>query len=148
MIKHLVLSSFVLSLVAATAAAQPPAPGRYDPNVEQTYTGVIAGVVSVAGPDGSVGVHLDLKTAAGRVVKVHLGPAIYIGMNNFSFFADDQVMVKGAYVSHDGDVAVWAREITKAGKTLALRGTDGVPKWPLATAEDPDGCGVPHGPVR
>ena len=148
MTKHVLLSSFVISLVAATAAAQPPAQGRYDPKVEATYAGVIAGVISVVGPDGNVGVHLDLKTATGTIVKVQLGPAIYIGMNNFSFFADDLIMVKGAYVSHDGDVAVWAREVSKGGNTLALRGPDGAPRWPLVTAEDPDGCGVAHVPVR
>ena len=73
---------------------------------------------------------------------------MFIGMNNFSFFADDQILVRGAYVSHDGEVAIWARQVEKGGKTLDLRTADGTPRWPLATAEDPDGCGVSHGPVR
>jgi hypothetical protein len=105
-------------------------------------------VISVAGPGGSVGVHLNLKTATGTIVRVELGPAMFIGMNNFSFLADDLILVRGAYVSHDGDVAVWARQISTAGKTLVLRSTDGTPQWPAVTAEDPDGCGVSHGPVR
>ena len=148
MIKHLALSSFVLSLVATIAAAQAPPAGRYDPAVEASYGGVVTSVISVAGPDGSVGVHLNLETATGTIVKVHLGPALFIGMNNFSFLADDLILVKGAYVSHDGEVAVWARQVSKKGKTLALRGPDGAPLWPMATAEDPDGCGVSHVPVR
>jgi hypothetical protein len=148
MMKQLVLSSFVLSLVATVAAAQAPPAGRYDPNVEASYGGVITSVISVAGPDGSVGVHLDLKTATGTIVKVHLGPAVFIGMNNFSFLADDLVLVRGAYVSHDGEVAIWARQVSKAGQTLALRGRDGAPRWTQATAEDPDGCGVSHERVR
>jgi hypothetical protein len=148
MTARLALSSFALSLVATIAAAQAPPAGRYDPAVEASYAGVIVGVVSVAGPDGTVGVHANLKTATGTIVKVHLGPAMFIGMNNFSFYAEDQILVKGAYVSHDGDVAIWARQVSKGGKTLDLRSSDGTPRWPLATAEDPDGCGVPHAPVK
>jgi hypothetical protein len=148
MTARLALSSFALSLVATIAAAQAPPAGRYDPAVEASYAGVIVGVVSVAGPDGNVGVHVNLKTATGTIVRVHLGPAMFIGMNNFSFFAEDQILVKGAYVSHDGDVAIWARQVSKGGKTLDLRSSDGTPRWPLATAEDPDGCGVSHAPVK
>ncbi len=148
MIKHLALASFALCLTATIALAQPPAPGKYDPAVEGSYGGIITQVVSVAGPDGTIGVHLDLKTATGTSVRVHLGPAVFIGMNNFSFFADDLILVKGAYVSHDGDVAVGARQVSKEGKTLALRNPDGSPRWTQATADDPDGCGVSHTPVR
>jgi len=150
MMKSLTLSLFVLGLgvIATTAAAQPPEPGRYDPRVEASYGGVVTSVVSVVGPDGNVGVHLNLKTATGTIVKVQVGPAMFIGMNNFSFLTEDQILVRGAYVSHDGEVAVWARQISKDGKTLALRNPDGTPRWPSVTAEDPDGCGVPHERVR
>jgi hypothetical protein len=148
MTTRIAFASFVLGLFASAAAAQPAHPGAYDPQTEQTYGGVIKGVVSVAGADGTIGVHVDLKTAAGTVIKVHLGPAVFIGMNNFSFFADDLVLVKGAAVNHGGETAVWAREVSRNGKTLTLRGPDGTPRWPMATAEDPDGCGVAHGPVR
>ena len=148
MMKRLALASFALCVTATIALAQPPAPGKYDPAVEASYAGVITGVVSVVSPDGTVGVHLNLKTATGTIVKVHLGPAVFIGMNNFSFLADDLILVRGAYVSHDGDVAVWARQVSKEGKTLALRSPDGAPRWTQATADDPDGCGVSHAPVR
>ena len=79
---------------------------------------------------------------------VHLGPAMFIGMNDASFFADDQILVTGAFVSHDGELALWAREISKKGKTLTLRSADGTPRWLYATADDPVGCGVTHAPVR
>lgn len=150
MMRSLALSLLVLGVVATTAMAQPrgTAPGQYDPGTEGSYGGVVASVISAAGPDGSVGVHLNLKTAAGTIVKVHLGPALFIGMNNFYFMADDLILVQGAYVSHDGEVALWARQVSKDGKTLALRSADGTPRWPLATDEDPDGCGVSHGPMR
>jgi hypothetical protein len=150
MMRNLALSLLVLGVVATTAAAQPPgtAPGNYDPNAEFSYGGIVDSVIAVAGPDGTVGVHLNLKTGAGTIVKVHLGPAIFIGMNNFFFLSDDQILVKGAYVIHDGDVALWARQVSKGGKTLTLRSPDGAPRWPFATADDPDGCGVSHLPVR
>lgn len=148
MMKRLALASIALCVTAAIALAQPPAPGKYDPAVEASYGGVITTVISVTGPDGSVGVHLDLRTATGTKVRVHLGPAVFIGMNNFSFFADDLILVRGAYVSHDGDIAVWARQVSKDGKTLDLRDANGAPRWTQATADDPDGCGISHAPVR
>ena len=150
MMRSLALSLFVLGVVATTATAQPrgTAAAQYDPSAEGSYGGVVASVVSATGLDGSVGVHLNLKTANGTIVKVHLGPAVFIGMNNFYFMADDPILVTGAVVSHEGEVALWARQVTKEGKTLALRSADGTPRWPLATDEDPDGCGVSHGPMR
>ena len=149
MMKNLALSVLVLGAVATTSYAQADhVGGRYHPNAERSYGGVVSSVISVAGRDGTVGVHLNLKTAAGTIVKVQLGPAMFIGMNNFSFMADDLILVTGAEVSHDGETAVWARQISKAGKTLVLRSDDGTPRWELATADDPDGCGVTHDPVR
>lgn len=149
MFKTIAQSGLVLFLFAATAGAQSVGgQGRYDPSTEASFGGVVTGVISVAGPDGTVGVHLTLKTATGAMVNVQLGPAVFIGMNNFSFFADDLILVTGAYVSHDGERAVWSRQVSKDGKTLTLRGLDGTPRWPVATADDPDGCGVTHDPVR
>jgi hypothetical protein len=150
MMRTLALSVLVAGTLAASAAAQSrtTAQAQYDPAAEASYGGIITGVVAVTGPDGTVGVHLNLKTATGVVVKVHLGPAIFIGMNNFAFFAEDQVLVTGSLVSHAGETALWARQVHKDGKTLTLRSPDGAPRWPYATADDPDGCGISHGPVR
>ena len=150
MMRSLALSLLILGVVATTAAAQPSgtAPGQYDPNIEGSYSGIVTSVMSVTGPDGTVGVHLNLKTATGTIVKVQIGPAMFIGMNNFSFLADDLILVTGAEVSHDGEEAVWARQVSKNGQTLVLRSADGTPRWPFATADDPDGCGVSHDPVR
>jgi hypothetical protein len=149
MIRNVVVSVLVLGACAALAAQAPSkAPLAYDPDAEVTLGGVVTGVVATTGADGTVGVHLNLTTARNTTVKVHLGPAMFIGMNDASFFTDDLVLVTGAYVTHDGEVALWARTITKKGKTITLRGADGRPRWPMATADDPDGCGVPHAPVR
>jgi hypothetical protein len=150
MMRNLGVSLFVAGLLVTSAVAQSPsvATAQYDQTAEVSYGGIIAGVVSVAGPDGTVGVHLNLKTGTGVIVKVQLGPAMFIGMNNFSFLMDDQVLITGSFVSHGGDMALWAREVYKGGKTLTLRSPDGTPRWPFATADDPDGCGVSHAPVR
>ncbi|MCU1386281.1 MAG: hypothetical protein JWL71_4978 [Acidobacteria bacterium] len=149
MMRHIAVSAFVLGAWVALAA-QPPAsaPRAYDAAAEVTYGGVVTAVLATTGPDGTVGVHLELATGRGATVMVHLGPAMFIGMNDTSFFADDQVLVTGAFVSHGGEVALWARQISKHGKTLTLRSPDGTPRWLYATADDPDGCGVSHAPVR
>jgi hypothetical protein len=140
----------VVALGSATVAAQGAgkAANLYDPSTEVTVSGVITAVVSVTSPEGTVGVHMNVKDATGQIVKVQVGPALFIGMNNFFFFAEETVSITGAYVARDGALALWARQITKDGKTLTLRNPDGAPRWPLATAEDPDGCGVSHAPVR
>jgi hypothetical protein len=150
MIRHFTISTLIVVALAASVAAQSRAAAapQYDPNAEATYGGVITQVISVTGPDGTVGVHLNLKIGTGNVVRVHVGPAMFIGMNNFSFFTDEQVLVTGPIVSRAGESAVWARQITKGGKTLTLRSPDGAPRWPFATAEDPDGCGISHEVVR
>jgi hypothetical protein len=149
MMRSLAVSVFVIGACVALAAQTPgSASGIYDPAAEVTYGGIITTVVPANGADGTVGVHVNLLVARGVSVKVHLGPAMFIGMNDGSFLAEDQVLVKGALVTHDGEVALWARTITKNGKTLVLRSADGTPRWPYATADDPDGCGVSHEAIR
>ena len=149
MIRNLALSVFILGTSVGLAAQNHAGAARqYDPSSEQTYQGVITDVIATTGTDGAVGVHLNLRTAGGVVVKVHLGPAIFIGMNDASFYVDDAIALTGALVSHDGEVALWARQITKDGKTLTLRRPDGTPRWQLAATDGLDGCGVPHAPVR
>jgi hypothetical protein len=149
MMRNVAVSAFVISACVALSAQVPvKAPGAYDPSAEVTVGGVVTAVVPTSGPEGIVGVHLDLATARGSRMMVHLGPAMFIGMNDGSFFAGDQVLVTGAFVAHDGGVALWAREISTHGKTLTLRDADGTPRWLSATTDDPDGCGIAHAPVR
>src|SRR5262245_65483716 len=113
MIRHFAMSVLMSGALAASVSAQssPPAHAQYDPNAEAAYGGVITQVISVTGPDGTVGVHLNLKTGTGNVVRVHVGPAMFIGMNNFSFFADERVLVTGPIVSRPVESAVGARDV-------------------------------------
>ncbi len=143
MTKGMLAVGFAL-LVAAAAAAQT---AQYDPSKETSVSGVIRYVVSVSAPDGTIGVHLELKTNDGPV-RVHLAPAMFIGMNNFSFLTDETVAIRGAKITKAGETAIWARLVIKDGKTLVLRDDDGTPRWPRATMDDPDGCGLDHAPVR
>lgn len=151
MTRHSVAIGVVIGICACSASAfaqhAAKAAARYDAANETTVSGTVTSVISAASPEGVVGVHLELSTPSGRV-RVALGPAMFIGENNFYFIADDAVSVVGAKVGSAKDNIVWAREVKKGDKVLTLRNADGTPRWTLATAEDPDGCGVPHGPIR
>lgn len=115
----------------------------YDPAAEITVTGKVVAVVSLPAHDGSsVGVHFDFRAPDG-MLNVHVGPALFIGMNNASFFADDQLTLVGVKAFVDGNKSFIVRSITKDGKTLALRHADGKPAWSPAV-EGADGCGVAH----
>ena len=145
MMRSLALSVVILGSVATIAAAQPPEPGRYDPRVEASYGGVVTSVISVVGPDGNVGVHLNLKTATGTIVKVHVGPAMFIGMNNFSFLADDlDPGDRRLRQPRRRSQRCGRGRSPKRGRRSCCAAPDGTPRWPSATADDPDGCGVSH----
>jgi hypothetical protein len=117
---------------------------KYDKAKEVTVSGPVRYVLPGAGQDGVVGVHLEVMTANG-LVRVAIGPALFIAANNYYFFVDEQVSIVGAKAGATGEI--WARNVTKDGKTfLILRDEDGTPRWESATTED--GCGVSHVPIR
>lgn len=137
------ISGVIMVATAAMVAAQTPC--RYDRAAEKTISGTIKAVVSYPAPDGSVGVHFDLKTADG-LISVHVGPAMYIGQQNFWFYADDQLEIVGTRVETDGNMAVWAKAVQKGNDMLVLRGADGLPKW-KPSEDGIEGCGVNHLPL-
>jgi hypothetical protein len=119
---------------------------RYDKAKETTISGPIRYVLAGTSQDGVVGVHVEVKTPSG-LVRVALGPALFIASNNYYFFMDESVSIVGAKVGPAGEI--WARTITKDGKNvLVLRDEDGTPRWDRASDDDPDGCGVSHAPIR
>ena len=142
MINRLISGALV---VGATAMLAAQAPARYDRATEKTYSGTIKAVASYPAPDGAVGVHLDLQTPEG-LFDVRVGPAMFVGQENFWFFADDRLVVIGARASGD-EGPIWARAIQRGSAILVLRGEDGTPKWTPAT-DGTDGCGVNHPPVQ
>jgi len=135
----------VILVVAATATLAAQSGAKYDPAGEKAFSGTIKAVVSFQAPDGNVGVHFDLKTDDGKIVSVHVGPAIYVGMQNFFFFAEDQVQIIGSRTTYDGNVFVIARTISKGSSMLVLRDSTGKPKW--GDDDGIDGCGVNHIPL-
>ncbi len=142
MSRHFISTMFV---VAASALVAAQSGASYDRASEQAISGTIKTVVSFQAPDGNVGVHFDLKTDDGKIVSVHVGPAVYIGMQNFFFFADDKVQIIGTRTTFDGNVFITAKSIQKGSEMLVLRDAGGKPKWSGDIGID--GCGVNHLPV-
>jgi hypothetical protein len=131
----LMLAASTVMLAAQTRVA-------YERHSEQAITGTIVQLVSLASPDGTVGVHFDLQTKEG-LVNVAVGPAAFIGNNNFWFMAEDQVEIIGARMGHG---SFWARAVAKGPAILVLRDGDGSPKW-TPPVDGTDGCGVAHAPL-
>lgn len=141
--RNFVSAVFVVSLMAAPIAAQTAAkPLQYDLKAEVTLIGTVKSVIPYVSPDGTVGVHLEITTED-RVVSIHIGPAQYLGSQNFYFLMNDEIVVTGARVRGAGNASIWAKSIQKGTQVLILRGDDGSPKW-TALAEGTDGCGVDH----
>jgi hypothetical protein len=139
--------TFISAMVVASSVLLPAgAATRYDRAAEKLFSGTIKAVVSYPAPDGSVGVHFDLRTADG-IVSVHVAPAMYIGGQNFWFFADDKVEIIGTRVSEDENAAILAKAIHKGSEMLVLRRDDGTPRWTPAV-DGTDGCGVEHPPLQ
>ena len=137
----LIALAFVVGF-SSLAVGQTP---RYDKAKETAVNGTVRYVLAGANQDGIMGVHLEVTTPTG-LVRVALGPALFIAANNYYFFVDEQVSIVGAKVA-SGEI--WARSVTKDGKTfLVLRDEDGTPRWDRATEDDPDGCGISHAPIR
>ena len=138
----LISGVLILSASAMLTAVSPP---RATSGSERVISGTIKSLGSFPAVDGSVGVHIDLKTADG-ILDVRVGPAAFIGQNNFWFFADDPIVVIAAQ-EQPADGVVWAKAIQKGSQVLVLRGDDGVPKWKPAI-DGIDGCGVNHLPLQ
>ena len=145
--RYVKVSLFVVcaSLAPIVATSFASVPTAYDRAVEKAITGTVKAVAAFPGPDGVIGVHLDVQTAE-ALISVHVAPAEFMGRNNMSFYVDDQVTLIGARMPFDGNVAVWARAIQKGSTMLVLRDADGTPKW-TPTTDGADGCGVSHSPL-
>jgi len=119
---------------------------RYDRAGETTLAGTIKAVASFPAADGSVGVHLDLQTSDGKIVSVHVAPAMYIGAQNFWFFADDAIEIIGTRMTVGDNVSIWAKAVQKGSEVLVLRNAEGTTKW-TPQGDGIDGCGVNHLPL-
>jgi len=77
----------------------------------------------------SRGVHLVLKTDKGETIPVHLGPEWYIDKQEITFKPGDKVQIRGSRITFEDKPAIIAAEVTKDGRTLQLRDSNGVPVW-------------------
>jgi hypothetical protein len=145
MSRNLIARSLVLTACLCASAAVLAQSGAVpdDPPAALTVSGKILHVVSFPAPDGAVGMHFDFQTASGTLMNVHVAPALFVGQQNVSYFADDQVDIVGVKGFIDGNLSFIAQSITRDGKTLTMRGPTGAPAWTPAI-EGVDGCGVMH----
>jgi hypothetical protein len=115
MSRNLIARSLVLSMCLGASATLLAQSGSVadDPPAALTVSGTILHVVSFPASDGAVGLHFDFQTATGTLLNVHAAPALFVGQQNVSYFADDQVDIVGvkAFI----------------GKTLTMRGPTGAP---------------------
>ena len=70
---------------------------------------------------------LTLKTAAGKLLVIKLGPERILLGSDLELKAGDAVTVKYAVTAHDDELIALA--ITKGGVTITLRGEDCRPAW-------------------
>lgn len=127
-IRQILIATFVLSMGFVAFAQGQRGMRNYDPKTEVTVKGTIEEVQEFNGRNGRSGTHLMLKTDSGTL-PVHVGPSAYITKQQFSFAKGDEVSVLGSKVQIAGKETLLAREITKEGKTLVLRNSQGIPEW-------------------
>jgi hypothetical protein len=131
-------------VIAASAVLAAQAPARFDRAAEAQMSGTVKVVIPLRADDGSIGVHLELRTVD-AIVDVRVAPALFVGEQNFWFDAGDALVVTGALA--EGGDAIVAKTIQKGARVLTLRSADGTPKW-VSKTEGSDGCGTIHPPMQ
>ena len=102
-------------------------PRAFDPNAVTTIQGKVVDVQRIAGHRHE-GVHL-LVAMGSEDVAVHLGPDFYVDAQTLKLAKGDQVEVKGARTTFDGQPVIIAQEVRRGDRVLALRDANGVPLW-------------------
>jgi len=122
--RALAASAFVLALLATPRAAR--SAEVYDPGSIETVSGEVASVERQAQPGGPRGVHVLLRTDAGDVFSVALGPMWVV--DPYRLRVGDRVDVTGWRVVR-GKRAMVAAEVKRGDRVLRLRNRDGAPLW-------------------
>jgi hypothetical protein len=123
------------ALVLAAAAGYFFAPGVktektarvavYDTGTETSVSGTLA-----QPPErGRMGLYLSVQESGGQMVDVRVAPRGYLAARGFSLAQGDELEVTGSRVTVRGAPVLIAREVTKQGKTVALRDREGRPLW-------------------
>jgi hypothetical protein len=128
------IAAALLALVPAAAAEAPPGPafGRmarnFDPATVATVSGEVAAVHRFPGRRGE-GLHVDLKTADGAVLDVHLGPSSFLAARSLELASGDAIEVTGSRIALGGTPTLIAQAVKKGDATVTLRDASGIPAW-------------------
>ncbi|HUM06325.1 MAG TPA: hypothetical protein VLT90_12750 [Terriglobales bacterium] len=121
----------ILLIVIFTAVRTPESKGppAYNAASETTATGVVEETREFfCAISDEPGAHIVLRTNDGKLL-VHLGPARFLRLQQFSVSPNDRVTVVGTRVNYQGQDAMLAREITRGNDVLTLRDHQGHPLW-------------------
>jgi hypothetical protein len=102
---------------------------RYDRSTELTLDGTVLYV-----GEGSLGLYVIMIHRVepdGPVdqITVQLAPTHFLANGGIAVSTGDRVKVVGCRVNWNGAEMILAREVTKKGRTVALRDRGGVPRW-------------------
>ena len=120
-----------VSAAPADVASGPPrgtASRVFDPATVTTVSGDVVAIHNFDARRGR-GVHVDLKTADGTVLDVHLGPSSFLARRHLKVARGDALEVTGSRVEFVRKPALIAQSVKKGDVTVTLRDTGGIPAW-------------------
>jgi len=106
-------------------AMGPHAMPMFDASTVTTIKGRVTQIDRVEHGRDFTGVHLKVKIADEMVV-VHAGPSFFIDPK-LSFAVNDDLEATGSKILFDGVPTLLATTISKGGKTVQIRKSDGTP---------------------
>jgi hypothetical protein len=105
----------------------------FDVKTVETMQGTILSIDPVTPiPGMSEGVRLQLKTAKGDILYVHLGPRWYLENQDIDLQPQDAIAVTGSKIHCEGESVVAAAEVRKGDQVIKLRDANGRPLWTAA----------------
>jgi len=121
----LVLLVGCMVLAASSLLAQKTGP-KYDLTNEVKLKGTVEDIKIV--PGDFEGVHVMLKTPS-ETILVHLAPAGFLKMVEFTVAKGDTLEVTGCRITGDLGPEILAREVVSGNNDMTLRDKKGLPAW-------------------
>jgi hypothetical protein len=97
----------------------------YDAATETSVSGTLAQPPA----RGRMGLYLSVEENSGSMVDVRVAPRAYLDAQGFSLAQGDELEVTGSRITVRGAQVLIAREVTKQGRTVAVRDRQGRPLW-------------------
>jgi hypothetical protein len=104
-----------------------PGARAFDPKAVTTIQAKVVEVQRIA-RGRHEGIHLAVAMGSENVA-VHLGPDFYVDAQPLKLAKGDQIEVKGARTTFDGQPVIIAQEVRRGDQVLALRDANGLPLW-------------------